>query len=165
MLIESKNKRDLRECDVTPEPIYRQRRDILKKLGIAAASLPLASNATAGIFDVFSSDDQTSVVDNRRSLNTVKSTLSDPTLSYLQSEKRFFNTTISMSSVPIKPIQQNALKNFITTPWQVKIDGLVNKPLTLDYDDLFLIISVRGAYLSLIRCVEAWSMNVTLDWL
>ncbi|WP_318491299.1 protein-methionine-sulfoxide reductase catalytic subunit MsrP [Photobacterium leiognathi] len=158
MLIKSKNKWDLRECDITPEPIYRQRRDILKKLGIAAASLPLASNATAGIFDVFSSDDQTSVVDNRRSLNTVKSTLSDPTLS-LTPEKKIlqYNNFYEFGTDKTDPAER--AKNFITNPWQVKIDGLVNKPLTLDYDDLFSSFPLEERIYRL-RCVEAWSMNV-----
>lgn len=50
----------LSESQVTPETVYHQRRDILKKLGIVAVGLPLSTNANAGLFDFISSPQRTS---------------------------------------------------------------------------------------------------------
>ncbi|MGB7998205.1 MAG: mononuclear molybdenum enzyme YedY, partial [Photobacterium halotolerans] len=45
MRIKSTPPWQLKESDVTPESVYHQRRDILKKLGITLATLPLATQA------------------------------------------------------------------------------------------------------------------------
>ncbi len=46
-----------------------------------------------------------------------------------------------------------------TSPWDVKVDGLVNKPGTYSFDDI-----VRGVNMEeriyRLRCVEAWSMVI-----
>ncbi len=52
-----------------------------------------------------------------------------------------------------------AAAGFKTTPWTVSITGLVNKPMTVDLDDL------RKKYgeeerIYRLRCVEAWSMVI-----
>ena len=44
-------------------------------------------------------------------------------------------------------------------PWTIKIDGLVEKPLTLDIDDLLKKVSLEER-LYRHRCVEAWSFTV-----
>ena len=44
-------------------------------------------------------------------------------------------------------------------PWAVKIDGLVERPMTLDIDDLFKQLPLEER-LYRHRCVEAWSMAV-----
>ena len=48
-----------------------------------------------------------------------------------------------------------------TRPWTVKIDGLVAKPLELDFDDLVRKLALEER-LYRHRCVEAWSM--TIPW-
>lgn len=44
-------------------------------------------------------------------------------------------------------------------PWEVRIDGLVERPLTLDVDDLFKRLPLEER-LYRHRCVEAWAMAV-----
>ena len=44
-------------------------------------------------------------------------------------------------------------------PWTVKIDGMVEKPLTVDIDDLLKKVTLEER-LYRHRCVEAWSMSV-----
>jgi sulfoxide reductase catalytic subunit YedY len=44
-------------------------------------------------------------------------------------------------------------------PWQVRIDGLVEKPMTVDFDDLVRRMPLEERVYRL-RCVEAWSMAV-----
>jgi sulfoxide reductase catalytic subunit YedY len=44
-------------------------------------------------------------------------------------------------------------------PWQVRLDGLVERPATLDIDDLLHRMPLEER-LYRHRCVEAWSMTV-----
>ncbi|AYR20019.1 protein-methionine-sulfoxide reductase catalytic subunit MsrP [Alcaligenes faecalis] len=48
---------------------------------------------------------------------------------------------------------------FKTEPWTLQIDGLVNKPLTLDMDQILKLAPLEERIYRL-RCVEAWSMVV-----
>jgi len=50
-------------------------------------------------------------------------------------------------------------RNFKTSPWTIKVGGLVNKPLTLDMDTLLRKYPQEERIYRL-RCVEAWSMVV-----
>ncbi|MCP4422417.1 MAG: protein-methionine-sulfoxide reductase catalytic subunit MsrP [Chloroflexi bacterium] len=52
-------------------------------------------------------------------------------------------------------------KGFPTTPWQVEVSGLVNKPKTFGLEDLLAFEQEERIYR--MRCVEAWSM--VIPWL
>ncbi|HEU4714296.1 MAG TPA: protein-methionine-sulfoxide reductase catalytic subunit MsrP [Pyrinomonadaceae bacterium] len=52
----------------------------------------------------------------------------------------------------------SAAKNFVTTPWTVQVDGLVNKPKTFDLDELLKFPLEERIYR--FRCVEGWSMVI-----
>lgn len=54
-----------------------------------------------------------------------------------------------------------AAKRFVTRPWTVVVDGLVNKPKTFDLDELLRFPLEERIYR--LRCVEGWSMVV--PWL
>ncbi len=45
------------------------------------------------------------------------------------------------------------------SPWQIKIDGMVEKPRTIDFDDLMKQVSLEERVYRH-RCVEAWAMTV-----
>jgi hypothetical protein len=49
-------------------------------------------------------------------------------------------------------------KNFVTDPWSVEIDGLVEKPRRLDLAELLKIETKERIYR--FRCVEGWSMVI-----
>ena len=53
-------------------------------------------------------------------------------------------------------------QNFVTRPWTVSVEGLVNKPKTYDLDDLLKLNPVEERVYRL-RCVEGWSM--VIPWL
>lgn len=59
-----------------------------------------------------------------------------------------------------KEIAANA-QNLIIRPWEITIDGLVDQPMTLAFDDLVRKIPLETR-LYRHRCVEAWSM--TIPW-
>ncbi|HYO91200.1 MAG TPA: protein-methionine-sulfoxide reductase catalytic subunit MsrP, partial [Pyrinomonadaceae bacterium] len=50
-------------------------------------------------------------------------------------------------------------KNFVTRPWTVTVEGLVNKPKVYDLDDLLKIAPLEERIYRL-RCVEGWSMVI-----
>ena len=50
-------------------------------------------------------------------------------------------------------------KDFVTSPWQVEVGGLVNNPKTYDVDDLLKMFDQEERIYRL-RCVEAWSMVI-----
>lgn len=49
--------------------------------------------------------------------------------------------------------------NFMTRPWEVKVGGLVNNPMTLTIDDIIANFDQEERIYRL-RCVEAWSMII-----
>jgi len=57
MLIKHTKKSQLKESQLTSESVYKDRRNIIKGLGLTALSAPFTSFANASVFDLFSSDD------------------------------------------------------------------------------------------------------------
>lgn len=51
-----------------------------------------------------------------------------------------------------------AAKSFVTRPWAVAVEGLVNKPRVFDLDDLLKFPQEERIYR--LRCVEGWSMVI-----
>lgn len=52
-----------------------------------------------------------------------------------------------------------AAQKLVTSPWQIKIDGMVEQEKTIDFEDLMKKISVEERIYRH-RCVEAWAMTV-----
>ncbi|MCA1556943.1 MAG: protein-methionine-sulfoxide reductase catalytic subunit MsrP [Acidobacteria bacterium] len=50
-------------------------------------------------------------------------------------------------------------KDFVTRPWTVTVEGLVNKPRVFDLDDLMKVAPLEERVYRL-RCVEGWSMVI-----
>jgi methionine sulfoxide reductase catalytic subunit len=49
-------------------------------------------------------------------------------------------------------------KGFVTRPWSVSVEGLVNKPATFDLDEILKLPQEERVYR--LRCVEGWSMVI-----
>lgn len=141
----------LAENQVTDETVYLKRRQVLKQLGFAGASVILANNAQA---DWFSKEEKTPF--NTHPL-TAKNTLkTDETLTpeaKVITHNNFYEFGTAKSD-PVENAQQ-----FNVNPWQLTITGQVGKPITLGYDDLFKSFPLEERIYRL-RCVEAWSMVV-----
>ena len=50
-------------------------------------------------------------------------------------------------------------QKFTTSPWQVEVNGLVNKPRTFDMQEIYKLFQ-QQEYVYRLRCVEAWSMVI-----
>ncbi|MER2535082.1 MAG: protein-methionine-sulfoxide reductase catalytic subunit MsrP [Rhizobiaceae bacterium] len=141
------------ESQATPEHAFLNRRNILKTMGMAAASAVFA-----GALDV----------------KTAVAADADPTAD-LYPAKRNEAYTLDRSVTPEeinanynnfyefgtwKEIAKPA-QNLVIRPWEIAVDGLVEKPFTIAFDDLVRKIPIETR-LYRHRCVEAWSM--TIPW-
>lgn len=157
MLIKVKSNNELTENDVTDENIYNERRKLLKGLGfVGASSLLIGSgislNAVAG-------DEAGSF--KTRALDVTK-TNAKQVSDKLTPESKVIshNNFYEFGAKKDQPIEY--AKYFKVDPWQLKVSGEVDKPLTLDYNQLYTLFSLEERIYRL-RCVEAWSM--VIPWL
>ncbi|MGH6914209.1 MAG: protein-methionine-sulfoxide reductase catalytic subunit MsrP, partial [Geminicoccales bacterium] len=161
MLIKRKRGFEVPESAATPEPVWRDRRRILKALGVGGAILaaPLvlrmrssghgapepgpevAADPSAGLYPV-----------PRNPRYTLERPLTDP--SYVTGYNNFYEFG-SQKRIA------DAAQALRIRPWQVAIDGLVEKPMTIGIDDLLRRMPLEER-LYRHRCVEAWS--ITVPW-
>ena len=163
MLIRRKRGWELRESEATPEAVFLDRRRLLK--GVAAGSI-LASGLGAVIFAAHNGNrDVTPQMaalpaedDPSAGLYPAKR---NPrfTLDRPLTDAKFattYNNFYEFGSQKSIAAEAQALK---IRPWTIKIDGLVDKPMTVDIDDLLKKMPLEER-LYRHRCVEAWSMAV-----
>jgi len=159
MLIKIPQVNSLSENDVTDETIYQQRRTFLKKLGYvgAAGLLAQSQKSQAGIFDFFNKE----VVKpfQVKPLNYKKAHHNTEILTP-EAKVTTHNNFYEFGAKKHQPAQ--LAQNFKVEPWALTISGEVEKPITLDYDDLFSCFDIEERICRL-RCVEAWSM--VIPWL
>ncbi|NMP30913.1 protein-methionine-sulfoxide reductase catalytic subunit MsrP [Thalassotalea sp. M1531] len=154
MLIKSKKPYQLSEAQVTDEQVYINRRQLLKSMGYIGAGSLLAKPASASPLDFWNSAEKSKF--QYRKLDFKISEVSQEQLTpeaKVASHNNFYEFGLDKSD-PAKNAQ-----DFKVNPWQLSISGLVNKPLTLDYDDLFKRVPLEERIYRL-RCVEAWSMVI-----
>lgn len=153
MLIRVPKSSDCKESDVTDEAIYRDRRKVLKGLGFIGASSLIAQPAQA--FNWFSSDDPEF---KPRDLAFEKAPAFSTEEAMTPEDKATrYNNFYEFGTGKGDPVE-NA-QEFQVDPWSLTIDGLVEQPITLSYDDLFKRFQLEERIYRL-RCVEAWSMVI-----
>ena len=135
---------------ITPEEVYLSRRKFIKNLGIIAAGSMLAASCN--------SPSVTSVPPSVHLLNPLKDELGDPVNS-LQ-DISGYNNYYEFAGDKTSP--SSMAQGLKTSPWNLKVDGLVNNPKTYSVEDL------KKKYPSeeriyRLRCVEMWSM--VIPWL
>ncbi len=148
MLIKSIPNWAIKEGQETPEAIYLNRRSLIKGFAGALAVGSVGGNiggalAQAGRAPMDFTHNDAFVLDREL-------TPEDVNIRY--------NNFYEFGSH--KRISDNAERNLKPRPWQIEIDGLVNKPLTLDVDELIGRVGGLEERLYRHRCVEAWSMTV-----
>ena len=120
--------------EVTPEKIYNNRRFFIKSLGlgvssIAMTALPLINNANSNEDNELTSYKDITTYNNYYEFGTAKG---DP---YKYAE------------------------NFKTNPWNITIDGEVEKPIQISIEEI-LETFVSEERIQRLRCVEGWSMVI-----
>ncbi len=162
MLIKHKKVWDINHRDVTPEAAFLSRRQL-----IAAGSLGLGSIAAGGLMGlggIGTAKGASAPVE----LSTLEAAALHPaprnpayTLDRELTPEKVnlsFNNFYEFGSHKSIARAAQALK---IDPWQVRIDGEVEKEITMDVQDLIKKMGVEERLYRL-RCVEAWSM--TIPW-
>ncbi|HEV2334693.1 MAG TPA: protein-methionine-sulfoxide reductase catalytic subunit MsrP [Stellaceae bacterium] len=147
MLIRKRRGWELRESAATDEAVFKDRRRLLQGLaagpilaaGLGRMALAADADPPAGLYPAKRNDKY--VLD--RKLTDEK---------YPTTYNNFYE--FGMEKSVWRDAQ--ALK---VEPWTIKIDGMVEKPLTLGFDDLVKKITLEER-LYRHRCVEAWSFTV-----
>ncbi len=157
MLIKNKKNNTLTENDVTNENTYLKRRQLLKNIGFIGAGSLLASSAQAASFNFFGNDEAPKKEPFQTEALTF--TKDKPTSQILTPEQKVIthNNFYEFGAQKHQPAEFS--QKFQVKPWQLKIGGLVDKEITLDYDDLLKLFPLEERIYRL-RCVEAWSMVV-----
>ena len=147
---------EIPENQVTSESNYINRRKFIKDLGLASAGTLLFSTSNAcaqgsGLerqLEPFRA--QTLAAENNANF-TVERQMTDEVVA--ATYNNYYEFTTSKSTVWKK------VEKFKTRPWEIEISGLVEKPMTLDVDDLIKQMPLEERIYRF-RCVEAWAMVV-----
>jgi len=144
---------------ITPEKQYTTRKEFIKTLGIVGMSAAVLAACKEKPF--VSGDEipgETAIVSDSGAAPVVGSStdeLGDPLTAYdnVINYNNFYEFTTDKEGVA------RLAKNYQTSPWEVKIGGLVENPQTLSIDE------IRRHYITeeriyRMRCVEGWSMVI-----
>jgi len=137
----------LRERDITPENIYRGRREFLRQLGLFGSGLALSPAALAQVTPPTPSPQAAA----RNPLYSPQIPLTPERLATSYNNYYEFSTQ--------KDRVQYLVGRFKVDPWSVAVGGLCEKPATFSLDDLMKLAPLEER-VSRFRCVEAWSMVV-----
>ncbi|MFD2168072.1 protein-methionine-sulfoxide reductase catalytic subunit MsrP [Thalassotalea euphylliae] len=154
MLIKTIKPSDIKECQVTDEKVYLNRRQLLKGMGFIGAGTLLSQSASAAPLDFWGNDKKGTFKQTEllyRKGADIGETLTPE--AKVTSHNNFYEFGLNKSD-PAENAQ--GLK---VNPWQLKVSGEVDNPITLEYDDLFNKFDLEERIYRL-RCVEAWSMVV-----
>jgi methionine sulfoxide reductase catalytic subunit len=137
--------------EITPEHIYLRRREFMK--GIGALTLGALTLAACG-GNVPATELNEDELFPPPEANGKKDELGNPVNSYTEitTYNNFYEFSMDKSSVA------GLAKDFKTSPWQVQVGGLVNKPKTYDLDQILKFEQQERIYR--LRCVEGWSMVI-----
>ncbi|MDF2367739.1 protein-methionine-sulfoxide reductase catalytic subunit MsrP [Sneathiella sp.] len=152
MLIKNPKGWELPEAKATPEGVYLNRRNILK--GMAGAGLIASIGSNTAFSGAFAAEGH----DPSASLYPVPRNDQYKVTRELTPEKivTTYNNFYEFGSHKEIYEAAQALK---IRPWTVKIDGMVEKEMEIDIDDLLAQMPLEER-LYRHRCVEAWSMVV-----
>jgi len=142
---------------VTPESVWLQRRQLLKLAGISAASgVGLGAGA---VWAQTRSPQVQPVVPMASTPSQVRGARATDKVAPWK-DATTYNNFYEFGTDKSDPY--NEAHRLITSPWQVRVEGLVNKPTTFDIDDLRRLAPIEERIYRL-RCVEGWSM--VIPWL
>ena len=128
-----------KNSEITPENIYKNRRNFIKKFGLAAGSVFLSQN-----FNV-----SANALSNQEDLKLTE-------YRYVTTYNNYYEFGTGKSD----PVERS--QKFKTKPWNVIIDGEVENPISLSMEEIIAMFPSEERIYKL-RCVEGWSMII--PWL
>ena len=142
-MIMKKSMQDLRS-EITPEHIYRQRRQFMKAVGILGAGLLLTACAPeqeAGLSPSPVTGEGNILVDTLNSFEQITN------------YNNYYEFTTDKERVA------SLAQDLKTSPWQVEVYGLVNNPGIFTMEDILGKFTQEERVYRM-RCVEGWSMVI-----
>jgi methionine sulfoxide reductase catalytic subunit len=135
--------------EITPEHIYLSRRKFMREaVALAAGAMALVACAPTPVQTSASPSADTPQAEQTPELPDKPNTYAEIT-----NYNNFYEFT--MDKAGVAPMA----KNFVASPWQVSVEGLVNKPGIYDMDMLRKQFDQEERIYRL-RCVEGWSMVI-----
>ena len=154
MRIKIKTSADVPYSEVTPEPVYRSRREFMQltsagTVGVIAGGLVGGGSAVGA------------QAANYAALPAAKKTayVTDPAVDALNTFEQItgYNNYYEFGTRKTDPARNAG--RLTVKPWTVKVDGLVNKPGDYAVEDLINFNTLEERVYRL-RCVERWSMVI-----
>jgi sulfoxide reductase catalytic subunit YedY len=142
---------DLTEADITPKSTYLNRRQLLRAIGIAGATVIGSKVVSRLAFP------PAQVRAGTKLSVTVKSPFSTSEKMSSFNDVTHYNNFYEFGTDKGDP-SRNA-QNFRTSPWSVSIEGEVRKPVKLSMDDILKLAPLEERIYRH-RCVERWSIVV-----
>ncbi|HQS66542.1 MAG TPA: protein-methionine-sulfoxide reductase catalytic subunit MsrP [Sulfuricurvum sp.] len=136
MLIRHNYTKTIPSNEITPESVYKERRELMK---LAASAVALAATPLFGALNY----------EREKTSRGLKPTSFDQITTY----NNFYEYSTDKES------PARLAKNLKTRPWTMSIGGEVQKKVTLDIDQLLKLIPAQERIYRF-RCVEGWSMVV-----
>ena len=128
-----------KNSEITPENIYKNRRNFIKKFGLAAGSVFLSQNFNISA-NALSNNEDLKLTEYR----------------YVTTYNNYYEFGTGKSH----PVERS--QKFKTKPWNVIIDGEVENPISLSMEEIIAMFPSEERIYKL-RCVEGWSMII--PWL
>ena len=140
--------------EITPEPIYQTRRDLIRTLATGSAGLALTAWGLREAQAQTARSGQLAALASGASAVPGAMTMDKPT-SY--KDATTYNNFYEFGTDKSDPAKR--AHTLITQPWAVEIEGLVKKPGRYGLEDLMKI-SAMEERIYRMRCVEGWSMVI-----
>ena len=151
MLIKIPRGWELPDSAATPEATFFNRRELLK--GMAAG--PILAAASLMPRAAFAADppDPTAVLYPAKRNDRYKADRDLTTEAAAGSWNNFYEYMASAGNIT------NEAQKLKVRPWEIKVDGMVERPFTIAFDDLIAKMPIEERVYRH-RCVETWSMTV-----
>lgn len=131
---------DIPSSEITPESVYRNRREFIKAAGLLASASVAAISGGA-------------MVSEAAQRGPYDTTETVTPYSYATSYNNYYEFGTD------KEDSARYAGNFKSRPWKVSVEGLVKKPAVYDLDDLIKGFELEDRIYRM-RCVEGWSMVI-----
>jgi sulfoxide reductase catalytic subunit YedY len=153
-----KNNQEIKSSEITDKRVYLDRRLFMRAAGL------LATTALTGWFYRRLNPPPAEKPKGETITNIVKPAPEDAlnqgftvnekltAIEDITNYNNFYEFSTDKGSVAVEA------KNFITKPWTISVEGLVNKPRTFDLEELLRMPLEERVYR--LRCVEGWSMVI-----
>ena len=124
----------IKYSEITPEKIYNNRRSFIKSISIGASSIAFSSLP----FTSKAASDKKNNITSYKDITT-------------------YNNYYEFGTSKGDPYKNS--QNFKTDPWNISIEGEVEKPISLSMEEITeMFLSEERVYR--LRCVEGWSMVI-----